>query len=435
MHLRPRSGFHFASRCAALILASMLAACGQWRPPINTDGAFSGAAAHSARNPASNYRLVYSFPNGSGSEPESSLTYVDGRFYGTTSRGGAYNGGTLFSFDSHGKLRILHDFNVRDGFNPTTGVTEFNGTLYGTTFYGGIGCGGSPPCGWGTLYSISPSGSNYKVIHFFTGAPPDGGHPGAYPSGADLIVLHGTLYGTTLGTVCPSRSCGTVFAVTPSGAFTTAYRFEGGIDGSAPEGVTAVHGTLYGTTKLGGTYTCPYGASCGSIFSLTTSGTKSTLHSFRGKDGYWPDAGLTVLNGRLYGTTSRGGVAESCVYFESKGCGTVFEASTSGEYRVLHRFEGQHGDGATPHAALLALNGTLYGTTVWGPSKSRKFAGGWGTAFSITPGGDEVTLHRFKGPPNDGGAPEARLTNHGGTLFGTSAGGASRHGVIFSITP
>ncbi|MBV9264155.1 MAG: hypothetical protein JO324_07510 [Candidatus Eremiobacteraeota bacterium] len=429
------------SRWLVLALAAALAACSERQMQVNpTAGGATGAGPHAA---APAYEQLYSFSDEGGWDPQSSLTYYDDHFYGTTYLGGTHNAGTLFVMDSHGHLKILHDFASKDGDYPTMGVTELNGTLYGTTFHGGNGCHGTD-CGWGTVYSISPSGENYRVLHAFTGGA-DGALPGAYPGAGNLIVLHGKLYGTTYagGVGCPATAeCGTVFAVAPSGKLTTVYQFKGKDDGWRPEGIVAFRGVLFGTTLFGGPakgkHLCAYDVSCGTIFSLTTSGLKRTLHFFSstGSEGYWPKAGLTVLDGRLYGTASRGGIDATCFYAISKGCGTVFEITTSGAFRVAYSFRGINGDGATPLAALIAFDGRLYGTLSHGPSKSRHSVGGYGTVFSVTPSGQETTLHAFQGFPNDGATPQAALTYANGALYGTTTvGGAVQRGTLFSLRP
>ena len=66
----------------------------------------------------------------------------------------------------------------------------------------------------------------------------------------------------------------------------------------------------------------------GTIFSMTLSGTLTTLHSFCSQpacaDGQYPAAGLVQdTNGNLYGTTADGG-ANAC---SGLTCGTVFSLS------------------------------------------------------------------------------------------------------------
>ncbi len=424
MHSSSRSAFHFLCGYVAWILVALLAACGRWQPPLNASGTAGVAGAHTGRNPTSSYNLLYSLRSPDGKNPISSLTYVNGSFYSTTKRGGTGHGGTVFALDSQGKLSIIHSFRAGptgyDGFFPLGGVTELNGTLYGTTSWGGTKQCNPKKRVCGVVYQISPSGSNFKVIHRFSG-----GSDGSYPYG-NLLALNGKLYGTTVDKV---------FAITPSGKLTTVYTLKNQADGTQFNGgLVTLQGTLYGTTRFGGA-TC----GCGIVFSLTASGVKRTLHSFqKARDGDYPEAGLTVLHGSLYGTTSAGGTRFYCGSgYGSNGCGTVFEVSTSGEYRVLYRFRGAN-DGASPQASLLVLDDTLYGTTFEGgpvsPS-SCKFCGN-GTIFRVTPTGSEVVLHTFQGAPNDGAGPAAALTNIKGTLYGTTGGGGrANQGAIFSITP
>jgi uncharacterized repeat protein (TIGR03803 family) len=68
-----------------------------------------------------------------------------------------------------------------------------------------------------------------------------------------------------------------------------------GYNGYYPEaGVTELNGTLYGTTEFGGTFCGSIG--CGTVFSLTTSRVKCILYNFKhGQGGDFPMAGLTLL--------------------------------------------------------------------------------------------------------------------------------------------
>lgn len=81
-------------------------------------------------------------------------------------------------------------------------------------------------------------------------------------------------------------------------------------------------------------------------------------------------------------------------------------------------------------AGLLAVGGTLYGTTSAGGANGKG-----GTVFSISPSGSESILHSF-GQGTDGADPLAGLINVKGTLYGTtSSGGTSGDGTVFAITP
>ena len=84
--------------------------------------------------------------------------------------------------------------------------------------------------------------------------------------------------------------------------------------------------------------------------------------------------------------------------------------------------------GAYPHGGLLAVGGTLYGTTDYGGANSD------GTLFSWSSGNGLTTLASFDG--TTGTEPFYALTDVGGTLYGTAQyGGASNGGTIFSYTP
>jgi uncharacterized repeat protein (TIGR03803 family) len=182
-------------------------------------------------------------------------------------------------------------------------------------------------------------------------------------------------------------------------------------------------GTLYGTTVYGGS------RGGGAVFAITTSGKETVLHSFAGNhhggDGGSPFAGLISVDGTFYGTTSEGGAHDK---------GTVFAITPSGTETVLHSFRRlASGDGVRPMASLLNVNGTLYGTTARGGSYTACFQG-CGTVFSITMSGKERVLYNF-GRSGDGVNPEASLTNTNGTLYGTTeSGGADGYGTVFAIT-
>ena len=109
-----------------------------------------------------------------------------------------------------------------------------------------------------------------------------------------------------------NSGCGTVFQISASGSgYSTLHEFQGTPDGDGPRsGLIAAQGTLYGTTSDGGCCggRCLLGSGCRTVFSISTSGTETVLHSFRGYYfGAWPAASLTSVSGRLYGVTYFGG--------------------------------------------------------------------------------------------------------------------------------
>jgi uncharacterized repeat protein (TIGR03803 family) len=133
--------------------------------------------------------------------------------------------------------------------------------------------------------------------------------------------------------------------------------------------VQATNGKFYGTTYGGGAN------GDGTIFSITTGGTLTTLHSFDATDGSHPEAGLVqAANGKFYGTTYSGG---------ANGDGTIFSITAGGTLATLYGFCAQTDctDGAIPEAGLVhGTNGKFYGTTAFGGTSD------YGTAFGISAG-------------------------------------------------
>jgi uncharacterized repeat protein (TIGR03803 family) len=394
-----------------------LAACGgiqQGRDNGQLPIGAQGALTHNAMRQTVTYESLYSFGNHpDGDRPSAGLTKLKGTLYGTTSEGGSSNDGTAFRITSGGAEDVVHSFHggTADGAGPGD-LINVNGTLFGTT----AGGGDSGPCSCGVAYSVTPTGTE-TVLHRFRGGT-DGAH-----SSAGLIILKGTLYGTTLsgGDGCGSVGCGTVFSMTPAGSERVLYSFKAQPDGNYPvASLVAVGLTLYGTTNLGGGSGCYYRNGCGTVFSVNLQGTEKILYRFKGgSDGAYPDANVIVVNGVLYGTTSIGGYQNE---------GTAFSVTTSGVEKVLHRF-GHGPDGRDPEGPLLDVNGTLYGTTYSGGS-------GRGTVFSMSTAGKEKVLYGFLGGSADGSNPQAGLVDLSGTLYGTTFyGGRDNHGTVFALTP
>jgi uncharacterized repeat protein (TIGR03803 family) len=199
-------------------------------------------------------------------------------------------------------------------------------------------------------------------------------------------------------------------------AYTLLHLFQGGADGATPfAGLTAVNGSLYGVTygnKNGS-------AGFGTVFEIATSGKERVLYRFRGTpDGERPAGNLIAIKNVLYGTASNGG---------ANGFGCVFSVTTSGQERVIYSFKTLH-DAQTPAAGLIAYNGMLYGTSLEGG------ATGFGAVYAISTSGKERVLYSFKGFPKDGSSPYGSLFAMSGELYGTTQdGGANRWGTVFSV--
>jgi len=151
---------------------------------------------------------------------------------------------------------------------------------------------------------------------------------------------------------------------------------------------------------------------------LAVAQTFNVLHEFdRGTEGIRNSSPLIQgLDGRLYGTSQRGGK-----YLE----GTVFRLNADGSgFEILHHLNGSQDDGANAYGGVIqASDGRLYGTTLVG-----------GTIFGLNPDGTGfAVLHRSTF--SSGSSPYAGLIEGSdGRLYGTaSAGGVNSGGTIFAL--
>jgi uncharacterized repeat protein (TIGR03803 family) len=220
---------------------------------------------------------------------------TNGSLYGATGAGGTSNLGVVFKINPDGSgFSVLKNFFGSDGATPQAGLTlGTNGMLYGTTYSGGVSNGG-------TVYRINQNGSNFLVLHsFLTGA--DGKNPrGALNFGSD-----GFLYGTTYFSISTTR--GTVFKIDANGSnYSIIHTFTGTPDGQDPQCrlIQSTNGLFYGTCAFGGAN------SRGCVFYINTTGsTCAPLYSFTSSDGLGnPATGvIEASDGLLYGTLANGG--------------------------------------------------------------------------------------------------------------------------------
>jgi uncharacterized repeat protein (TIGR03803 family) len=157
--------------------------------------------------------------------------------------------------------------------------------------------------------------------------------------------------------------------------------------------------------------------------------TETVLHDFTNSpDGAYPQvAALLPLNGSLYGTTDLGG---------ANGRGSVFQLTpgSNGTWTetVIYSFAGP--DGSYPLGALIADKaGNLYGMANAGGAQNK------GVVFELSNSGgswEETVIHSF-GSGFDGVGPYGPLVfDSSGNLFGTTViGGGLDGGTVFEMTP
>lgn len=246
------------------------------------------------------------FDRAAPSTPYSGLIQgTDGYLYGTSSSGGDHFSGTVFRISLSGVLTVLHSFYLYDD-NSTSGITPVGRLVQGTdgNLYGTTGT---------TIYRVNPNGSGYETAHAI-----DRFAEGFLVDAGLTLGKDGNFYGTASGGGV--NLTGSVFRMTPAGVFTVLYTFSAaGTEGSAPdycELVQAGDGNFYGTTSTGGK------SGNGTVFKITPAGAFTSLYSFGISDGGTPEGGLTLgSDGNLYGTTSIGGANLH---------GTVFKLTTGG---------------------------------------------------------------------------------------------------------
>ncbi len=307
-------------------------------------------------DPTLNYfSVLHTFDVSDGAGAPMGLTLArDGNFYGTTSYGGAYSDGVLFSLSPAGTFTLLHDFTGKaDGGNPIVPPTQgSDGNLYGVTY------GSTFNSEESVLYKFTPSGQFSTIFTF------DAEH-GFAPYTPIVQSTNGNLY--IAATQGGSFNCGSVIVLTTSGSLKAVHSFHCEGAGSYASGlIHASDGNFYGTAAIGGTY------NFGTVFRFDQrTGEFTVLHNFGGTigDGQNPIGGLTQgTDGNFYGTAEYGGDSQR---------GTIYRITLGGVYTQLYSFI----DGGVPRGVPLQhTNGMFYGTT----NSGGEF--GYGSIYSLDMG-------------------------------------------------
>jgi uncharacterized repeat protein (TIGR03803 family) len=362
--------------------------------------------AFSMTTAGANFSIVKGFADW-GQSPQGDLVQgTDGNFYGMTQDGGTLGAGTIFRITPDGTITILRNFD-----NPTDGGYPRGGLIQGTdgNFYGMTNTGG--PNNYGTIFKISPSGAYTVLKSMIPGT--EGGNPQEnLVQGKD-----GSFYGMNYSG--GANGVGTIFRFNPStNVYTVLFSFNTTTSGKNPYGslVVGSDGILYGTTNGGGNY------GLGTLFKFDPN-TKvyAVMRHLQGADGGYLRGSLTFGNdGYLYGLGHQGGAT---------GGGTIFRISTGGSFLVVRNLSGL--DGTFPAGSLVKdSNGNFYGMMASGGTKSA------GTIFRFNPATKAYTVLRSLDLTPDGGYPAGSLIRGtDGNFYGmTSSGGSSsRFGTLFKI--
>jgi uncharacterized repeat protein (TIGR03803 family) len=339
-------------------------------------------------------------------------------------------------------------FNGTDGANPYYAglISDAAGDLFGTTS-GGFGGGN------GTVFELVNNGTVDNPVYSSTPTTLwsfTGGSDGSNPFAGLISDAAGDLFGTTAsggtnggGTVFELVNTGTVGSPAYSDPPTTLSSFTGGTAGSGSPGglISDAAGDLFGTTGgvfEGGDGTVFEFVNTGSVSSPIYSGTSTTLWSFWGGGGAYPNALISDAAGDLFGTTFFSGPGETGhgTVFELVNSGTVSSRVYSGGPTTLYTFTGGN-DGGYPLGNLFSdAAGDLFGTT------SDNGAYDNGTVFELVNSGTAsspvystlTTLWSFTGGDDGRGSDAGLISDAAGDLFGTTpVGGPADGGTVFEL--
>ncbi len=248
-----------------------------------------------------------------------------GNIYGTTSAGGAENGGIVFELSpgSAGYTEnVIHTFcsNYRnglclDGFYPDGGLTfDKSGNFWGTTSEGGTSPQGD---GSGMIFKLSPGTKGWAETTVYNFGLPQP----TTPLTAVTLDSAGNIYGT-LARNGVHKNSGGLFQWTRSNGLRE-IEFKG-VDGASPNGTILIDSSgrgFFGTTTLGGKDGLDNDLGAGVVYHVSPAGKKTTIYEFCSQanctDGQNPTGNLVEdAQGNLYGTASQGGTYGAGVVFE-----------------------------------------------------------------------------------------------------------------------
>ena len=227
----------------------------------------------------------------------------------------------------------------------------------------------------------------------------------------------GTLYGTT--TAGGTSGHGSLFSLTTGGTYTLLHSFSGGADGDFPNGGLVINSaaTLYGTARGGGAN------GDGTLWAFSA-GTFSTLHTFgTGNDVAIPQQGPALnVRGALFGSAATG---------TANNNGGIFRWQPNGDYKVLYGFQ-SGADGHCPYSGIAVYKvRTLYGTTIgmgYGGDPN-------GSVWKLSTHGTLKTMYLFQDGADGEWPDQAPVMDKAGHAYGTThvRNGANFAGAVWSL--
>jgi uncharacterized repeat protein (TIGR03803 family) len=352
----------------------------------------------------------------SGGNPEGSLLFnpLTDKCYGLTAQDGANNQGTLIQIDTSGASFLkLYDFVQLTGGHPKGNLTLGAGNkLVGNTYDGG-------PANYGSVFTINTNGTNYSStgIYDFFGV-------GANPFGGLLFSSsQNKYYGLTSNGGNTSNGMLVSVDITNFDLSAVLSFNDAGIDGGFPIGgiTKGNNGRVYGTSSKGGAN------GFGTAYQLDANGNSFVkVAEFNGSTGSDPRGELVETNaGKFIGMSYDGGSFNfGCIY--------EIDATLPFPSTPIQKLAFSSGLGTYPKGGIIkANNGKYYGLTSTGGVNNN------GVLFEYNPiTNNYIKRHEFASLIS-GSSPIGNLVQAAnGSLYGvTSSGGANGGGVIFKYNP
>jgi len=357
---------------------------------------------------------IHDFGSPKGNTPYGDLLLAsNGKLYGMTSNGGAYNAGVIFSFDTAtNTVTSLHHFKPNSGGYPYGSLIQAsNGKLYGMTNSGGTN-------NYGVIFSFDYTTNIYADLWDLK--PGDG----EYPYGNLLQASNGLLYGLTSGGGAGVfDSVGTLFSFNIALDTLIVVKYLDTLvtgSGGQPHSslIELPNGKLYGVCRNNGAH------GWGTIFNYdTSSNTFTKIYDFTGIDGLYPYGSLIQgIDGLLYGMTQG--------FLSNHTDGSIYSLNPV-NFTFLSRFSFYIYHLGNPFGSLHQTStGTMYGMTFHGVEGVGDSSG---VIFSFYPSIDSVAIiHQFQSAT--GNYSQGSIIYVGQKFYGmTSLGGAYNSGVIFNF--
>jgi uncharacterized repeat protein (TIGR03803 family) len=364
-----------------------------------------------------NLAVQYPFPvTVSGSNPQNlEMVPYNGKLYGTTSRGGNSDYGTIFEYDpTTNTYTKKFDFGpiATNGGGPKGSLLLYNNKFYGLGADYGVN-------GGGCIFEWDPATNVYTKKIDFTGT--GGSFPGSNAQNS-LRLYNGKMYGLTASG--GGSNIGVAFEWDPAtNAYTKLFELNGTNGWSFYGNVTVYNGKLYcishqgSANGYGAIYAIDPALPVGSnttvvkVLDATTGGTGNNNE-------------MIVYNNKLYGCLYNGGANSRGVLFELDPADNTFTRLVSFNYTPT---------GGSPLGRLVPYGGKFLGLC------SEGGVNGTGTVYEWDPANPTTVtrkanfgVNNFDNPVN----PISTLAFFGGKFYGTVYNsGYVNQGTLFEYDP